>query len=151
MGVRGAWRSAVCAGGAVAASRPFAAGQAVPRRMAPNVQSITAYSSAPMSRSMSRSPRWRPAGAKPWPRGYFLPAEIEGLRCVGGLCQGEVHLGEFQAPLGPGIGLVVGFGFLEELLGRVVVFWAAHLDVHLALRRSVSGTGVNTALVRPVN
>jgi hypothetical protein len=82
---------------------------------------------------MSRSPRWRPAGAKPWSGGYFLPAEIEGLRRVGGLCQGKVHLGKFQAPLGPGVGLVVGFGFLEEFLGRIVVFCAAHLDVHLAL------------------
>jgi hypothetical protein len=57
------------------------------------------------------------------------PDPFPPVRSLGGcrdVSQSRVQLGQFEAPLGPGVKVPAGGGFVKEPFGFAVVIWAVH-------------------------
>src|SRR5580704_4240899 len=68
-----------------------------------------------------------------------------GCRDVG---QGRVQLGQFEAPLGSGIEVSAGGGFVKKPFGFAVVTWTVH-QFSLVVVRVVPGTTVRVCDLVP--
>ena len=79
--------------------------------------------------------------AEPWAGDPDPFPAVRGLGGCSDVGQGRVQLGQLGAPLGSGVKVPAGGGFVQEPFGFAVVIWAVHwlssVAVRVALARAI--------------